>query len=96
MAGATAIGLASCDENSWNDHYLDGFEAGVDYDDSQTGTYTITADNYGAISKLLQNEATTDAEKAAAKAIETNMYFNQASIYPAETALLPFLNSTSL
>ena len=95
MAGATAIGLASCDENSWNDHYLDGFEAGVDYDDSQTGTYTITADNYGAISKLLQNEATTDAEKAAAKAIETNMYFNQASIYPAETALLPFLNSTS-
>ena len=31
IVGSLAMGLASCDENSWNDHYLNGFEGGVDY-----------------------------------------------------------------
>ena len=38
MAGATAFGLAGCNENSWNNHFLDGFEEGVDYTDSPKET----------------------------------------------------------
>ena len=26
MAGATAFGLAGCNENSWNNHFLDGLK----------------------------------------------------------------------
>lgn len=95
LAGTTAFGLASCDENSWNDHFLDGFEEGVDYDNSQTGSYTLTADDYSAISKLMTSEATTDAEKTAAKAIASNLYFNKVSEYPASYAIIPFLSTST-
>ena len=95
MAGATAFGLAGCNENSWNNHFLDGFEEGVDYTDSPKGSYTLTADDYSAIAKLLQKQASTDAEKAAAKAIGDNAYFNKTSVYPASVAVLPFLNTSS-
>ena len=95
LAGITAIGMTSCDENSWNNHFLDGFEEGVEYNDSPKGSYTITADNYSAIAKLLQSEATTPAEKAAAKAIGDNSYFNKTSVYPASVAMIPFLNTSA-
>lgn len=39
LAGTFTLGLAGCSENSWNDHYLDGFEEGVDYDKSIEGSY---------------------------------------------------------
>ena len=51
MAGATAFGLAGCNENSWNNHFLDGFEEGVDYTDSPKGSYTLTADDYSSIDR---------------------------------------------
>lgn len=95
LCGAIALGVASCDENSWNDRYLDGFEGGVDYTDAQTVTYTLTDDDYETIASLLQSAATTDEQKAAAKAIGSNYYFDKTSVYPASVAIPYFLESTS-
>ncbi len=95
-AGMT-LALASCGENTWNDHYLDGFEGGANYNkpSSSEGTYTITEEDYDAISKLLQSKATTDEETNAAKAIGTNHYFDNASVYPASVALPFFMETKS-
>ena len=54
IVGSLAMGLASCSENSWNDHYLDGFEGGVDYDDAVEGTYALTAADYSSIASIMQ------------------------------------------
>ena len=96
LVGAVALGLASCDENSWNDRYLDGFEGGVGYDNPETSlSYTLTEDDYETISKLLQSVATTTEETNAAKAIGSNYYFDKTSPYPASVALAYFLGSPS-
>ena len=52
IVGSLAMGLASCDENSWNDHYLNGFEGGVDYNNKETGSYTVSDADYAAIAKM--------------------------------------------
>ncbi len=95
LAGTFTLGLASCGENTWNDHYLDGFEGGVNYDKSIEASYTLTESDYAAISKLMQAQATTDEEKAAAKAIGTNLYFDKNSAYPASVALPAYLASST-
>lgn len=93
--GTLAMGLASCGENSWNDHYLDGFEGGVDYESSETATYTLTADDYATISSLIKANAVGNDEIAAAKAIDTNKYFDKNSIYPASVAIPAFLDNVA-
>ena len=93
--GTLAMGLASCGENSWNDHYLDGFEGGVDYESSETATYTLTADDYATISSLIKANAVGNDEIAAAKAIDTNKYFDKNSIYPASVAIPAFLDNAA-
>lgn len=95
IAGSLAAGLAGCDENSWNDHYLGAFESGVDYDNKETGTYDVSDADYATIAKALEADAADDAEKAAAKAIATNMYFDNSGIYPANIALPMFFNTSS-
>lgn len=90
-----AMGLASCGENSWNNHFLDGFEEGVDYDSSETATYTLTADDYATIASLMKAKATDSEETAAAKAIETNKYFDKNGIYTAQVALPAFLDNAA-
>lgn len=95
IVGSLAMGLASCSENSWNNHYLEGFEGGANYEKPVEGTYTITADNYSAISSLMQDKATTDAETAAAKAIKTNLYFEKNGIYSAQVALPAFFATST-
>ncbi|MCM1076797.1 MAG: hypothetical protein NC411_05510 [Bacteroides sp.] len=92
IVGSIAMGLASCSENAWNDHYLKGFEGGVVYDDAVTGTYTFTDADYSTVAKLMQEEATTDAETAAAKAIGKNLYFEKYGIYPAQMAVPFFMD----
>ncbi len=72
LVGTVAITMASCGENTWNDHFLKVFEGGVDYENTVSGTYALTSEDYEAISKLMQAKAQTDAEKAEAKAIATN------------------------
>lgn len=86
--------LIGCSENSWNDH-LDGFEGGFSYDEKITTSYTLTATDYETIGKSLAGQATTDAEKAAASAIQSNHYFDNSSVYPANVAISLFLSDTS-
>ncbi len=95
LAGTFTLGLASCGENTWNDHYLDGFEEGVNYDKSIEASYSLTAADYSAISSLMQAKATTDAEKAAAKAIGTNLYFDKTSVFPASVAIPAYLATST-
>lgn len=93
-AGLT-LALASCGENSWNDHYLDGFEGGANYDtpSSTEGAYTLTDEDYDAISKLMLEQAVTEDETNAAKAIGANHYLDKSSVYPA-TVVLPHFMAT--
>lgn len=91
IAGAMVTG---CSENAWNDH-LDGFEGGYTYNEKITTTYTLTATDYETIGKALAAVATTDAEKAAASAIQSNHYFDKSSVYPAAVAIPYLLNPTS-
>lgn len=95
FVGAATLALASCGENTWNKEFLDGFEGGVDYENSVSGSYTLTADDYKAISDLMAAKATTDAEKAEAKAIATNCYFNKFGAFPASVALPPFMETAA-
>lgn len=95
LAGVTASTLAGCSENTWNDHFLDGFEGGANYEKAVSGSYTLTTDDYKAISELMTALATTDAEKAEAKAIATNCYFNKFGAFPASVALPPFLQTAA-
>lgn len=95
IAGSITMSLASCSENSWNDHFLDGFEGGVDYDQTEEGTYTLSSADYSTIASLMGDEAVSDAEKAEAKAIGTNLYFDKNGTYPASVALPAFLNTAS-
>ncbi|MDE5793289.1 MAG: choice-of-anchor J domain-containing protein, partial [Muribaculaceae bacterium] len=75
--------------------FLKGFESGVDYENSVTGTYTLTTEDYEAISKLMQDKAQTDEEKAEAKAIASNCFFNKDGNFPASVALPPFLETAA-
>ncbi len=95
IVGSFAMGLASCDENSWNDHYLDGFEGGVDYENSIEATYTLTDADYKTVSTMMEEVATTDAEKSAAKAIASNLYFEKEGVYSAPVALPAFFKTSS-
>lgn len=95
LAGAATVALASCGENTWNDHFLNGFEGGVNYDKAVTGSYSLTTDDYKAISDLMVAKATTDEEKAQAKAIATNCYFDKNSAFPASVALPSFMQTAS-
>ncbi|MCM1296977.1 MAG: choice-of-anchor J domain-containing protein [Muribaculaceae bacterium] len=95
LVGAVAFGLTSCGENTWNKHFLDGFEGGVDYASStQSGSYTLTSDDYELISSLLSDIATTTEEKNAAAAIKNNCRFDLSSVYPAAVAI-PLFCETS-
>lgn len=97
LAAGLTLALASCGENTWNDKYLDGFEGGANYDtpSSTEGTYTLTDEDYTALSRALEKVATTDEEKAAAKAIGANKYIDKNSTFPASVALPYFMSTAS-
>lgn len=61
FAGALALGMVSCGENSWNDH-LDGFVGGPQFSDVQTLDYTLTAEDYTTIANNKANQAKAKAE----------------------------------
>jgi len=76
--GAVAVGMVSCNENSWNDTYLDGFEGGQDLSNVQTLEYTFTDDDY---KNLADNSANKNLAAAAGvsnelKAVGSLHYFN--------------------
>ena len=86
--------LTGCSENAWNDH-LDGFEGGFSYTDKTTVSYTLSNSDYETIGKALAKVATNDAETNAAKAIQSNHYFDQSSPYPAQVAIPYLFDDTS-
>lgn len=91
--GSTAI-IASCSENSWNDH-LDGFEPGENYNTAIEGEFTMSAADYNAVAsnstnKNLAKEAGTSNEL---KAVGTNGVFS--AEIPAKEYLPAYLASSS-
>lgn len=90
--GGSVLLLASCTDNSWNDTFLDGFTDEVNYDTQVTAEYTLSTTDYETIGKALASIAVTDDEVAAAKAIQSNHYFDQLSPYPAQVAVPYLLN----
>ncbi|MBO4995903.1 MAG: hypothetical protein J6C78_08075 [Muribaculaceae bacterium] len=65
VIGATIFSLTACDENSWNDEYLDGFKE-PDITDVQNIQYTLTAANYDTIANLAANKALAGDEDLSA------------------------------
>lgn len=97
LAVAIAAVMASCDENSWNNH-LDGFEEANDQPiaNEQTVEYTLTAANYGSIASNSINKSMAAAEgpeaEAALAKIATSHAFATAD--DAHKYLPAFLAST--
>lgn len=98
LAVAIAGVMASCDENSWNNH-LEGFEEAEDAPiaNDKSIEYTLTADDYKAVASNSTNIALAKAEgeeaEAALAAISTNKAF--ASAEDAHKYLPAFFSSTS-
>ncbi|MDE6380711.1 MAG: hypothetical protein K2L11_09575 [Muribaculaceae bacterium] len=91
--GATAI-MASCGENSWNDH-LDGFEPGVDYNAAIEGEFIMTGTDYTAVASNATNKALAEAAglSNALKAVGNNGLFS--AEIPAKEYLPAYLASSS-
>lgn len=94
VAITLAVMITGCSENAWNNH-LDGFQDGFNYTEKITVDYTLTNSDYEAIGKALEKIASSDEEKNAAKAIQTNRYFDESSVYPAKIAIPYLLDNTS-
>lgn len=88
--GATAM-LASCSENSWNDH-LDGFEAGVNYGTAQEAEFTMSKADFKSLAANATNIKLAGADTLALKAVGKNGYFTP--VIPAVDYLPAFLAST--
>lgn len=84
LAGAVTLGMASCSENSWNDH-LDGFQEGPDFSNVQTLDYTLEASDYELIASNSANKALaqTAGTSDELKAVGTLGYLN-GQITPSE------------
>lgn len=91
--GTTAI-LASCSENSWNDH-LEGFESGVNYNNAIEAAYTMTAADYSAVASNSTNKELAESAGLSneLKAVGTNAMFS--SEIPARQYLPAYLASSS-
>ncbi len=84
LAGAVTLGMASCSENSWNDH-LDGFQGGPDFSNVQTIDYTLEASDYALIAGNSANKAMASAAGVTDElnAVSTLGYLN-GKIQPAD------------
>lgn len=91
--GATAM-LASCSENSWNDH-LEGFEPGVNYNNALEAAYTMTSADYSAVASNSTNKELAESAGLAnaLKAVGTNAMFS--AEIPARQYLPAYLASSS-
>lgn len=84
LIGAVALGMASCNENSWNDK-LDGFEGGPNFTEVKSIEYTLTAADYDNLAKNSTNIAMAKAANVsdALAAVGKLGYFN-GDILPAD------------
>lgn len=76
IAGACIVALASCDDNSWNNEYLDGFEE-KPITEVQSIDYTLTDADYSNIAANSANKAMANEAglSNALKAVGTQHYF---------------------
>lgn len=93
IAAAAVLALAACDDNSWNEDYLDGFTT-PDNTDVQTVEYTLTDADYAAIAANSTNKALAGDELAAELANVGKLHRFTDKI-TAEDYLPSFLASTS-
>lgn len=94
LLSGCAMALAACDENSWNDEYLPGFDADKPLTEVKTIEYTLTAEDYKAIASNATNKALAGEDgKDALAAVGTQGYFTSA--IPANDYVPAFLASTS-
>lgn len=93
IAAAAVLALAACDDNSWNEDYLDGFTT-PDNTDVQTVEYTLTDADYAAIASNSTNKALAGDELAAELANVGKLHRFTDKI-TAEDYLPAFLASTS-
>lgn len=91
--GSTAM-LASCSENSWNDH-LEGFEPGVNYNNAIEAAYTMSAADYSAVASNSTNKELAESAGLAnaLKAVGTNAKFS--AEIPARQYLPAYLASSN-
>lgn len=89
-----AVALSACDENSWNDEYLDGFESETVKVEAETIEYTLTAADYKTLAGLSANKALAGDENAdALKAVGTQCYFTD--VIPAKDYVPAFLENSA-
>lgn len=95
LAAAAVLALAACDDNSWNEDYLDGFTTpDINTEDVKTVEYTLTDADYKAIADNKTNIALAGDElKAELENVGKLHRFTEA-ITPEEY-LPAFLGSTS-
>ncbi|MDE6652755.1 MAG: hypothetical protein K2K08_10210 [Paramuribaculum sp.] len=84
--------LTACDENSWNDNELKGFEV-PEITDVQTVEYTLTEADYAAIASNSTNKKLAGENTAALSAVGTKQCFSE--LIPAKDYVPAFLASTS-
>lgn len=86
MLGATVATLCACDENSWNDEYLDGFEKPT-YTKIETVSYDMTAADVKKLANMPANKAIArqEGETALLEAVAANGFFT-AEITPEKYA----------
>lgn len=84
VATGALLTMASCSENSWNDH-LEGFEKGPHFTDVRTLNYTLTDNDYTRIANNRFNVAKAKAQNLSGElsAVATLKYLPE-QIQPAE------------
>lgn len=89
---ACLLALTACNENSWNDDYLDGFEV-PEITQKENVEYTLTTADYKAIASNSTNKDMAGTTLAnALAAVGTQCCFTDSA--PAETFVPAFLNTT--
>lgn len=75
LAGCAAV-LSACDENSWNDEYLNGFDPDKTITEVKTIDYTLTTDDYKTLSiNSSAKAAAGDELQSALTAVGKQCYF---------------------
>ena len=94
LVGGVAVALAGCSENSWNEKYLDGFEA-PDLNTPKRSyiDYTLTSNDYKKIAGMKANveKATAAGVLSQLEAVGSNGYFTD--VIPAREYLGAWLDS---
>ncbi len=87
--------MTGCDENSWNKEYLDGFDSNITPEQKETVDYTLTNNDYKAISSNSENKALAESQDASAElaSLGTKFCFNEK--ITAREYIPAYLNSSS-